>query len=215
MKPNAPRPEACIVGVFAKAPVPGEVKTRLAPLLGREGAAALHAALVRRALETALAANVGEVELWCAPDCSDALFADCARDSRVRLRAQPPGDLGQRMAAAFAAAHARDRAMVLIGSDCPALTPALVRSAADALRMADAVLAPAEDGGYVLVGLARPLPSIFEGVAWSTAAVMNETRARLRDAGAAWHELPVLWDVDRPEDFARLRREGLLEGVLS
>lgn len=215
MKSSAPRPDAARVAVFAKAPVAGQVKTRLCALLGADGAASLHAGLVRHALGTAVRSGVGPVELWCAPDEGHEFFASCAAQFGARLVAQRGEDLGSRMHAAFEAAHAQGVALVLIGSDCPALTPEALAAAAAALRSNDVVIAPAEDGGYVLVGLSRPCPALFAGVAWGTAAVMGESRARLAASGAAWAELPTLWDVDRPEDYARLRSEGLLHEVLS
>ena len=192
------------VAIFAKAPVAGEVKTRLIPLLGAEGAARLHAALVRRALATAVQARIGAVELWCAPDASHPFFAQCAAEFGASLHRQEGADLGARMAHAFEHAFAGGRSLVLIGSDCPALQPPDLRAAAKALADHDAVLAPAEDGGYVLVGLARRL-AIFEDIAWGGADVMARTQARLDAAGARWRQLPTLWDVDRPEDYARLQ----------
>jgi hypothetical protein len=104
--------------------------------------------------------------------------------------------------------HAR---VVLMGSDCPALTAGDVRRAARLLRGCDAVIAPAEDGGYPLIGLARNSPILFAGVAWSTAAVMEQTRERLSMLGWRWRELRTVWDVDRPEDLARLESGRLLE----
>src|SRR5689334_6632021 len=114
MESSAPRPDAVRIAIFAKAPVAGQVKTRLAPLLGLEGAARLHAQLVVRALEEATAAAVGPVELWCAPDAAHPFFADSAARFGVRLRAQGEGDLGQRMARAFATVHAEGASLVLI-----------------------------------------------------------------------------------------------------
>jgi rSAM/selenodomain-associated transferase 1 len=124
-------------------------------------------------------------------------------------------DLGRRMSRAFDHAFAAGRQLIVVGSDCPALTPAHLRAAARALAFDDAVFTPAEDGGYVLVGLARRMAAVFQRIEWSTDRVMADTRDRLREAGARWRELPVLWDVDRPADYARLRREGLLQEVSS
>jgi rSAM/selenodomain-associated transferase 1 len=202
------RVEAIRVAVFAKAPVAGDVKTRLVPLLGAEGAAKLHAALVRRALATAVEARMGEVELWCAPDESHPFFARCAAEFGATLRRQEGEDLGARMAHAFERAFDSGRSLVLIGSDCPALQPADLRAAAAALADHDAALAPAEDGGYVLVALARAVP-IFERVAWGGPRVMAQTPAHLEAAGVRWKALPTLWDVDRPEDYARLQGADL------
>jgi len=199
------------VAVFAKAPVAGQVKTRLAPLLGDAGAAALHRRLVHRAIETARDARVGEVELWCAPDASHSFFAECAETHGVSLRAQHGGDLGARMRHAFESNHGEGHALVVIGCDCLVLDGGAIRDAARALSSCDAAFAPAEDGGYVLVGLAKPEPAIFERIDWSTSRVMAQTRERLREAGLRWKELAMRWDLDRPEDYVRARREGLLE----
>jgi rSAM/selenodomain-associated transferase 1 len=213
MTPGA-RPEAAIA-VFAKAPVPGEVKTRLASVLGPDAAASLHAGLVRHALSTAVHARLGPVTLWCRPDASHSFFARCAEEFGVALAAQRGADLGERMRHAFEPALSGGTPLIAIGADCPVLTARHLESAAAALRERDAVLVPAEDGGYVLLGLARALAPIFDGVAWGTAAVMAQTRERLATARATWTELPALWDVDRPDDYARLQREGLLDEVLS
>jgi len=112
------------------------------------------------------------------------------------------------MLAAFEAAGAP---LLLMGADCPAILAAdLVDCAAALEKGAAAVFLPAEDGGYGLVGAARPIPEIFEGIAWGGEDVMAQTRDKLARLGLTWGEPRVVWDVDRPEDFARLVREGLL-----
>jgi rSAM/selenodomain-associated transferase 1 len=204
MTSSTRRPEGLRLAVFAKAPVAGEVKTRLAPLLGDDGAARLHAALTRRAIASAVRARLGPVELWCMPDVKHAFFTRCRDEFGVTLHRQRGADLGERMANAFARAHAQGDAMLLVGSDCPALTPARLRSVARALEGRHAVLTPAEDGGYVLVALKRPAP-IFEAMPWGEATVMEQTRERLGRARLRWKEMPTLWDVDRPEDYVRLQ----------
>ena len=199
------------VQVFAKAPIPGLVKTRLAARIGASAAARLQELLIARAIETARASELGRVELWCAPDPSHAFFLDCTRRYGIALAAQGEGDLGARMHRALASAHAAGAHAVLIGSDCPALAPADLSEAADRLRAGcDVVLLPAEDGGYLLIAARRTTPALFEGVEWGTASVMTQTRSRLAGLGWCWEELPVRWDVDRPEDLERLRAEGLL-----
>jgi rSAM/selenodomain-associated transferase 1 len=200
------KPEVA-VAILAKAPVPGYAKTRLIPALGAKGAAALQADLLAHAVGTALAAGIGPVTLWCAPDRSHPAFAACAADGQVRLQDQPAGDLGTRMAAAVAGTRAEGGTLV-IGSDCPALTADALRAAAAALAAHDAVLIPAEDGGYVLIGLARPQPAVFAGVAWGSAVVAAQTRARARLANLVMFEFPPLWDVDRDEDLVRLEAVG-------
>lgn len=194
--------------VFAKAPVPGEAKTRLIPVLGAAGAARLHERLVERTLETARAAGVGPVELCCAPDAAHPFLAAVAARFGVALTEQGSGDLGDRMQRALAARLPA----VLIGSDCPALTPEYLREAKAALAAGyDAVLGPAEDGGYVLVATRRSHPDAFAHIRWGGPHVMAEQRERFRAIGWRWTELATLWDVDRPEDVGRLG-EGLLDG---
>jgi uncharacterized protein len=188
------------------------VKTRLIPLLGAEGAAGLHARLVKRTLETARAAGFRRIELHGAPDCEDPFFRFCAGHYGVALVPQAPGDLGARMLAAFEATLAAHGRVLLVGSDCPPLTARHLRQAERALREgADAVLIPCEDGGYALIGLGRVDAKLFDGVAWSTGSVMTQTRVRLEQIGWTWRELETLWDVDRPEDYERLMQSGLLE----
>ena len=175
------------VVVFAREARPGRVKTRLIPLLGAHGAARLHARLVARALATARAARLGEVKLW-------------------STRRQRGADLGARMRHAFERSLRRADRVVLIGSDCPVLRARNLRRAARWLAGgADAVFAPAADGGYALVALRRVSPRLFEGIEWGGPRVMAQTRARLAALGWRWRELPEVWDVDRPEDVARLR----------
>jgi uncharacterized protein len=199
----------CRIMVFAKAPVPGEVKTRLASCLGASRAAALYEALVLYCLNTALASAVGEVELWCAPSADHSFFKACAKRFPVKLYQQAEGDVGMRMAHAFEGALKDVPYALLMGTDCPSVNEMDLRDGCSALRAgADAVLSPAEDGGYVLAGLRRYAPALFEGIAWGTERVMEMTRGRLRELAWQWHELPTRWDVDRPDDVDRLIREG-------
>lgn len=198
--------------VFAKAPVAGAAKTRLIPLLGAEGAAALQGRLLRHALATARAAAPARLELWCSPDTRHPALVEAARESGAMLQLQTGDDLGARMAQAFRHALVHSRFAVCIGTDCPALTAQHLRDAAAALREGDdAVFIPAEDGGYTLIGLARDEARLFNGVAWSSDQVMAQTCTRLRDCGLRWRELETLWDVDRPEDWQRLQQSRLLK----
>jgi len=198
----------CPVMVFARAPTPGEAKTRLIPALGAAGAAALHRRLVMHCLRAATDAQLGPVELWCAPDAGDRFFRECERRFGVGLRSQGRGDLGARLLGAFEAALARASRAILVGSDIPALSAQYLRDAERALAGGDdAVIGPAEDGGYVLVGLSRCDPELFRGIPWGGSEALAETRRRIAALGWRVTELPALWDVDRPEDLERLPEE--------
>lgn len=191
------------VAILAKAPVAGFAKTRLIPQLGAEGAAALQHWLLQRTVATALQAAVGPVSLWAAPDLDHPAFTLCAAAGALNLRLQPDGDLGTRMHAAVAESPTIAGTLV-IGTDCPLLSPEMLRRAAASLREHEAAVVPAEDGGYVLIGLRRAAREVFDEVAWSTGEVMVQTRQRLRELGWRWAEFSPLWDVDHAEDFERL-----------
>ncbi|MDP1691337.1 MAG: TIGR04282 family arsenosugar biosynthesis glycosyltransferase [Burkholderiaceae bacterium] len=191
------------VAVLAKAPVPGLAKTRLIPALGPRGAARLQRQLTRAALQTALDAGLGAVTLWCAPHAQHRFFRALRQTTGVPCLVQASGDLGERMHTAFRL-HCEQGPVLLTGTDCPPLTPAHLRQAAQALLDGDdAVFHPAEDGGYVLVGLCRPQAALFRDIAWSTDAVMAQTRERASAVGLRVRELETLWDLDVPADLAR------------
>lgn len=197
------------VMVFAHAPVAGRVKKRLIPVLGEHGAAALHRSLVEHALMVANEAAQGPVELWCNPGVDDPFFQSCHERFGVTLHPQCAGDHGLRLLDALEEGLTRARQVVLFASDCPALGAADVRAAIRAMHDGrDAVFSPAEDGGYLLVGLSHVMPALFEAMPWGTDAVMEETRQRLRNLGWRWLELATRWDVERPEDYQRMVREG-------
>lgn len=195
--------DSVAIAILAKAPVPGRVKTRLIPELGAHGAAFLHEEMIERTVMTACEARLGAVTLW--TTSPHALFSELARRHAVTLKSQPDGDLGLRMLTPL---KARSPALV-VGTDCPALTPLHLREAAAALTDGmDAAFIPAEDGGYVLAGMRRPVASVFAGIDWGVHTVMEETRRRLAQAGLAWRELEPLWDVDTPADLARFTACG-------
>ena len=191
------------IAIMAKAPIPGRTKTRLIPHLGAEGAAALQRWLLQRTVATALAADIGPVTLWCAPDTSHPEFTKCAANGPITLRQQPEGDLGVRMHLAIAESPSPAGTLV-VGTDCPMLDAAHLQRAAAALAENEAVLTPAEDGGYVLIGMRQASFLAFADIAWSTERVLQQTRQRLVSLGWQWAEFEPFWDVDRREDFERL-----------
>ncbi len=196
------------IAVLARAPQAGRAKTRLIPGLGAAGAARAQRRFCLQTLQTAQAAGPAALTLWCAPDQRQHFFRALVRRLAVTCEAQPAGELGERMLHAFAShfESGTDLPLLLVGTDCPVLAPAHLQQAARALATHDVVLIPAEDGGYVLIGMRRMVPQVFDEIEWSTPAVLAQTRERLRVVGASWHELEPLWDVDEPADWDRLQQ---------
>lgn len=193
--------DSCKIIVFAKAPLAGFAKTRLARVIGDVAAAALASRMLSETVAQAVAAHVGPVEICCAPDTSHAQFAIEQARHGLELNSQDEGDLGQRMARAFARALQTHQHVIIIGTDAPDLQAAHLQQAASALATHDAVFAPAHDGGYVMIGLSRAMPSLFEGVAWSTSEVMAQTREKLTALNASCFELPAFFDIDEASDL--------------
>lgn len=188
--------------IFAKAPVAGRVKTRLIPVLGEAGAATLACAMLRDTVAQAIAAGLGVPELCASP----APGSDDWRGllpSGVDATDQGDGDLGERLSRAAARGVAGGAPVLLIGTDCPDLNAERLRDAAAMLETHDAVIMPATDGGYVLLGLARYDPSLFAGIAWSTDTVARDTIARVEALGWSLHMGETLRDIDEPGDLAR------------
>ena len=146
--------------------------------------------------------DVDRVELWCAPDADAPAFRAWRERYGVELKAQTGADLGAKMRNALHESIAGGSRAVLIGTDCPAFDLSYLAHAVAALDEHAAVFGPAEDGGYVLVGLARAVDA-FSGIPWSSTETMAATRGKLQAAGVTWQELPTLWDVDAPSDLAR------------
>ena len=180
--------------LFTRYPVTGQAKTRLIPALGAAGAAALHRTLTERTVtvvkESGLSLQIRSA------GAAVEMFTEWLGVANVVDQGE--GDLGIRLARA-----APPYPVIFIGADAPDLTPALLRNAADALRHAPAVIGPAEDGGYWLLGLASEVPGVFADIAWSTDAVFAQTVACLAAAGIDPVLLPELADCDRPSDLAR------------
>ncbi len=188
--------------MFARAPMAGRVKTRLD--LGAAAALRLHMQLIEKAVRTAREAHCGPVELHAT--APHRWF----RSLGAKVRLQRGRDLGERMHHALRNALRRHRRAIVIGADVPALTPADLRRAARLLQgSADIVLAPAEDGGYALIGARRASLPIFTGVLWGSADVLSHTLRNIARSGLHYRLLRTVWDVDRPEDLARLRSRPL------
>jgi rSAM/selenodomain-associated transferase 1 len=190
--------------IMSRAPLAGQVKTRLIPALGAERAARLHARLLELTAVEMLGARLCPVTLCCTPDTEHPAFRRLARYG-ANLAPQAGGDLGERMEHALAEALRSTQCAIVIGTDCPLLDADLIEQSIAALTQdCDAVLGPAEDGGYYLLGVRRSDSRLFRDIAWGSATVLRQTRERLAALGYRWLELRMLWDVDRPEDLERL-----------
>jgi rSAM/selenodomain-associated transferase 1 len=206
-----------VLGVFAKWPQPGEVKTRLTPDPDR-GAAVARAFLLDTLARLSGVAARRMVAF--APAMAEANFA-CLVPSSFGLTPQPDGDLGQRLVGFVTQQlEAGAETIVVVGADSPTLPVEYVERAFAELERADVVLGPATDGGYYLLGCGRRLPPLFEGVAWGGSRVLAETVERLSDPGWRLAVLPPWYDVDTPEGWdmlrghlAALRRSGIDPGV--
>lgn len=197
MKPPIP------ILLFAKAPVPGGVKTRLIPALGAKQAARLSETLAEETVRAALASSVGPVSLWGLPDVSHPFFRRMEQRYDLTLAVQDGEDVGSRMAHALGTQLRDHPGAILAGTDLMHPTPDLFLGAAQALRSgAQAVLAPSVDGGYVLIGLRQVSPLLFRDMAWGTDAVCAETIRRLETLGIPCALLPHQRDLDTPEDYA-------------
>ena len=185
--------------VFAKAPYPGRVKTRLAPALGEEKAAALYRRMGKTIIEAVLTGDFRTTVVYDPPGEVRAM-RDWLGES-VPLTPQSGGDLGTRMSTAISQALETAQRVCLIGTDTPEVDSAVVIEAFDALDSADLVLGPARDGGYYLVGMSEPRPEIFDGIAWSTDGVYRDTLARADESALRVAELETLTDVDEPADI--------------
>jgi uncharacterized protein len=190
--------------VFAKAPIAGFAKTRLIPALGADGAATLAHTMLLHTLSKALAAQVGTVELCVDPAPRDQVWQTFNLPKDIVWSAQEEGNLGVRMARA--ARHAVDagEAVLLIGTDCPALSVPLLQEAAQALVTHDATIVPTVDGGYCLLGMQRFHNQLFDNIPWSTEVVAALTLQRLKQLNWRVKIHPRLHDIDEPIDIQRL-----------
>lgn len=194
--------------LLAKAPIPGKAKTRLNPRLGAYGSASAHAEMVKRCvIHACRALPAAQVTLWTALDHAHSLFTDLEARLGINLAPQPEGDLGVRIRHALASSTGP---AMIMGSDCPSITPALIQSCADSLATHPVVILPAEDGGYGLIGVHSISPAdtqaLFSDIPWGGGEVLAATRERLVALELEATFPATVWDVDRPADWQRYRR---------
>jgi len=195
--------------IFTKAPVPGQVKTRLQPTLSPQECAHLHKWLLLQTLQVASNSSQDNIQLWCYPTTQDDFFAEMQQQFQLELRAQHGHDLGERMLNALNLGVRDNDAVILIGSDCPFFSANYINEALTLLESdLDMVIGPAKDGGFVLVATNKPLPQeLFEGIAWGERSVLKETLKRAKDNKIQYETLQPLQDIDRPEDLKCINQE--------
>ena len=192
-------PDSRIV-ILCKAPIVGTVKTRLVPPLTHDEAMKLHVELATRVITMVQTSGLAPVRLWVSPNATHPFFDRLVDTDVTVTHLQKGADLGERMDLAMTHSLAEPdvKSSILIGTDCVNLDDAI-----QSLMPAAACLGPAEDGGYGLIGLKRPEPTVFEGMDWGTDSVCAETARAMNKCFKNWQLLSLLWDVDRPEDLER------------
>lgn len=192
--------------IFIKNPRRGYVKTRLARTLGADVALQIYHYLLCQTRHAASAVKVRRLLFY-----SDVVEpADAWPETDFEKRVQSSGDLGLRMEQAFREAFAEGAQKVgIIGSDCPALTGAVLETAFQQLEHSDFVIGPTPDGGYYFLGMRVFEPGVFQDIAWSTEAVLSQTVAQIQKLGKKVSMLPVLSDIDTETDWIAYKKQEL------
>lgn len=189
--------------IFTKSPVLGEVKTRLQPDYSQEQSLLLHTILMKKTLALTEKLDAFDIELCCAPDRNTLFFLECENDFPIQLSNQEGADLGERMAYSLSIALQSCEKVVIIGTDCPDMDKNYLEQAFAALENVDAVIGPAADGGYVLLGLKRFSPELFTNFMWGSSNVFTQTCQVLDNLAWSYKKLDIMQDIDRPEDLLR------------
>lgn len=192
-----------VILIFSKAPIVGEVKTRLVPFITAEQAAKLHEELTHDRLYKCATADLCDIQLWCSPDTRHPFFAECRQRYGVQLQTQSGNNLGERMSAALETMLSQYKKIIIIGTDAPALDIDSIEAVINELERRDIVLVPAEDGGYVLLAASKYHEDLLIDVPWGTETVLASTVRNIERLGLEYSLLGQCWDVDRPEDLER------------
>jgi rSAM/selenodomain-associated transferase 1 len=198
----------CVIQVFCKAPIAGQVKTRLLTVLTAEEAKCVHIELTVRLLKLLHDAALCPVQLWCSPSIEFDFFQQQATTYNLTLHQQENCQLGSRMFHALSVGLQNFKHVLLVGCDCPSLIAEDFEQAILVLKNnTDVVLAPTEDGGYILIGMNQPQAELLSDVEmpWGTSEVLAKTRQRLQQQKLNGHEIHQQFDIDTPDDLARYR----------
>jgi rSAM/selenodomain-associated transferase 1 len=200
---NTPHADV-LISIFARQPIVGQVKTRLIPALGAQGAMILYQELLNHTINTVVRADLSVIDLCITPESQPTFFTQHRESNSFSTTMQYGADLGQRMYYALMCALEKVNKVILIGTDCPFLSRVDLQQAINALDTYDMVFSPAYDGGYVLVGATKLDKCVFSAIDWGTPSVMAQTRQQLRQTNLSWHELAKQHDIDVPEDLVYL-----------
>lgn len=191
--------------IFAKSPLPGLVKTRLSSSLAEDQIVTLYKNLLISTLENTIRVDVWDTELWLSPDTEHPFCVELSQRFQLPRKRQQGVVLGEILEHAIQQHNLNDTKLVLIGSDCPVLTEEHIHQAFELLDKHDCVISPAEDGGFVLLGLKVFPPALFENIIWSSTSVCKTLMTNAKLLNLSYFCLETLWDVDTPKDLQRLK----------
>lgn len=199
----------CVITVFAKSPLPGNVKTRLGKDIGSRNAVRLYKKMLYKVLSNITKYNDYNVELWCAPDTKHPFIRQCSREFDITLKKQNGKDLGERMYYAFKKSLSKYQYCILIGSDIPDISIDDIEKSYSLLSdTTDVAIMPTNDGGYGLIATGKRMPSLFRGLSWSTKSVLEKTRRKITKKGYRYQLLSSKMDIDTKQDLRQYRFIG-------
>jgi len=199
-----------VIQLFTKAPVKGQVKTRLEPALGQDEIVVLYRNLIETRVKGLMDAGFCQLNLWAASNPGHEFFTALQSQYPIEVYNQEGADLGGRMDHCVQSGLKTHRKVIVLGGDCVSVDLDYLAQAIQALDESPVVLGPAEDGGYVLVGTCVDKPEIFADVDWGTEQVLAQTVANLKQQQLAYRLLDTRWDLDRPEDLERLKQSSIM-----
>ena len=194
--------------VLAKAPIAGQAKTRMIPQLGEAGAAQLQQRLLQHTISLCHQAQLADIALYCSPNTQQPIFQQLQQEYGISLHQQQGNDIGQRMHHAIEEQLRQKSKVVLVGTDCPSLNAGHLKAAFDSLsQQSPLAIAPAKDGGYVLIAATRIHPAIFQNIHWSSERVYAQTQQAIKQLGWQHTQLQILRDLDTPDDLKYLNKQ--------
>lgn len=196
--------------IFAKAPLPGKVMTRLGKSIGMRQASAIYKRMLYRLIGRLVAGHDYSIELWCSPDTKHPFFRKCSREFDIDLKSQHGSGLGERMMNAFRESARESAKTILIGSDIIAMDVSDIELTINHLDSCDVVLMPTFDGGYGMIAMKNTSPHLFMNMEWSTPGVLNKTVARVSRLGLDYRLLDTRRDVDTHKDYIAMSRAAYI-----